>query len=96
MEFNNQNPNQFLMVSKEDLREELLKLLEEINQKPIPKIWISSSEAMNLLQLKSKTSLQKIRDLGRIKTAKPLGNKIILYNYQSILDFIESKSQKPF
>lgn len=96
MEFKNQNPNQFLMVSKEDLRNELLKLLEEINQKPIPKIWISSEEAMNLLRLKSKTSLQKIRDSGLIEISKPLGNKIILYKQQSIIDFIESKSQKPF
>ncbi len=61
MEFNNQNPNQFLMVSKEDLREELLKMMEEMMQKPAPKIWVSTEEAMELLHLKSKDKHAKTK-----------------------------------
>jgi hypothetical protein len=95
MEFNNQNPNQFLMVSKEDLRIELLKLLEEINKKAVQKIWLSTEEAMELLHLKSKTSMQKLRDSGAIIFSQPM-KKVILYNYESILQYLQEHSHKTF
>lgn len=95
MEFNNQNLNQFLMVSKEDLREELLKMMEEMMQKPAPKIWVSTEEAMELLHLKSKTSMQKLRDTGSIIFSQPM-KKVILYNYESILQYLQEHSHKKF
>lgn len=95
MEFNNQNPNQFFLVSKEDLREELLKMMEEMMQKPAPKIWVSTEEAMELLHLKSKTSMQKLRDTGAIEYSQPM-TKVILYRYTSILEYLETHSYKLF
>ncbi len=95
MEFNNQNPNQFLMISKEDLREELLKMMEEMMQKPAPKIWVSTEEAMELLHLKSKTSMQKLRDTGALTFSQPM-KKLILYKYDSILKYLETHSHKTF
>jgi hypothetical protein len=95
MEFNNQNPNQFLMVSKEDLRAELLKMMEEMMQKPAPKIWVSTEEAMNILHLKSKTSMQKLRDSGALIFSQPM-KKVILYKYESILEYLENHSHKTF
>jgi hypothetical protein len=95
MEFNNQNPNLFLMVSKEDLRIELLKLLEEINKKPVQKIWLSTEEAMELLHLKSKTSMQKLRDSEAIIFSQPM-KKVILYNYESILQYLQENSINKF
>jgi hypothetical protein len=95
MEFKNQNPNHFLMLSKEDLRAELLKMMEEMMQKPAPKIWVSTEEAMELLHLKSKTSMQKLRDSGAIIFSQPM-KKVILYNYESILKYLQDHSHKTF
>jgi hypothetical protein len=99
MEQNNQNTSSSFLVFEKFLeeisekvsKEVIAKISENYLKKQIPSTWISTEEAMSLLRLKSKTSLQKIRDSGLIEIAKPLGNKIILYNYQSIIDFIESK-----
>jgi hypothetical protein len=88
-------PNQFLMVSKEDLKMALLKMVEEMVQKPAPKIWIHSVEAMNLLGIKSKTTLQSLRDSGEIEFSQPM-KKVILYKYESILAYLEKHAQKIF
>jgi len=40
--------------------------------------WISSEEAMSKLRIKSKTTLQKLRDDGKIRYSQP-EKKIILY-----------------
>lgn len=91
----NKNPNQFLMVSKEDLRNELVNIIEEMMQKPAPKVWIDSVEAMNLLGIKSKTTLQSLRDNGEIEFSHPM-KKLILYRYDSILKYLEKHSHKTF
>jgi hypothetical protein len=83
------------MVSKEDLRIELLKMMEEMMQKPASKIWVSTEEAMNLLKIKSKTTLLEIRQNGKIEFSQPM-KKIILYRYDSILKYLEKHSHKTF
>lgn len=88
-------PNQFLMVSKEDLRNELVNIVEEMMQKPAQKVWISSIEAMELLGIKSKSTLQSLRDTGVISYTQPM-KKIILYRYDSILEYLERHSLKTF
>ena len=45
--------------------------------------WISSSEVMKILRIKSKTTLQRLRDESKIRFSQPDG-KIILYG--SFLD----------
>lgn len=88
-------PQQFLMVSKEDLRTELVNIVEEMMQKPAQKVWISTEEAMGLLQLKSKSSMQKLRDSGAVEFSQPM-KKIIVYRYSSILEYLERHSRKTF
>jgi hypothetical protein len=96
MEFNNnKNSNQFLMVNKEDLRIELLKMMEEMMQKPATKIWVSTEEAMGLLNIKSKTTLLELRQNGEIEYSQPM-KKIILYRYDSLLAYLEKHSRKTF
>ncbi len=56
--------------------------------------WIDEHEAMNLLRITSKTSLQKYRDERRIRFSA-LSRKVIVYDRQSILDYIENQSKKP-
>ncbi len=57
--------------------------------------WISGIEAMQLLRIKSKTTLQKLRDEGQIRYTQP-EKKIILYDRDSINDFLDDFVQEPF
>jgi hypothetical protein len=57
--------------------------------------WISDEEAMRLLRVSSKTTLQKYRDEGKIRFSQ-FGRKSILYDRQSLLDFIEANARDTF
>jgi len=57
--------------------------------------WISDDEAMQLLNIKSKTTLQKFRDEGKIRYSQPQ-KKIILYDRDSISAFLESNVKETF
>ncbi|MBE7172470.1 MAG: helix-turn-helix domain-containing protein [Williamsia sp.] len=57
--------------------------------------WIPDKQAMQLLNITSKTTLQKLRDEGKIRFSQPQ-KKIILYDRQSILDYLEKNARKTF
>lgn len=57
--------------------------------------WISDDEAMQLLNIKSKTTLQKLRDEGKIRFSQPQ-KKIILYDRDSINDYLENNARETF
>jgi hypothetical protein len=57
--------------------------------------WVSGEEAMNLLRIKSKTTLQKLRDEGSIGFSQP-EKKIILYDVDSINDYIPKHVKNTF
>jgi len=57
--------------------------------------WVDTEEAMSLLGIKSKTTLQKYRDNGDIRFTQPR-KKLILYDRESILDFLEGNAQDTF
>lgn len=57
--------------------------------------WISDVEAMRLLRIRSKTTLQKFRDTGKIRYSQP-EKKLILYDRDSILDHLEQNSRDTF
>jgi len=74
------------------LVETVVKHIEEkdkINVNP----WVSQEDAMKLLNIKSLTSMQDLRDQNKIIFSKPRP-KIILYKYSSILKYLEDKSNK--
>lgn len=50
--------------------------------------WISMEEAMQLLRIKSKSTLQKLRDEQKIRFSQPF-KKVILYDRNSIDEFLE-------
>src|ERR1700759_2572994 len=81
--------------------EAFYKLLEEElshfkdNKPKSPDKWISGAEAMKMLRIKSKATLQKMRDEGRIRFTQP-EKKIILYDAQSILEYLEDFAYEPF
>lgn len=58
--------------------------------------WVSTNEAMNLLGISSKTTLQKIRDTGAIRFSQPDNSKTILYDKHSIAEYLESNVKEPF
>lgn len=84
------------MATKEDLQElirECVALGEK--QKPKEKIWITTKETMQLIGIKSRTTLARIKNEGLIEFTQPL-KKVILFKKESVLDYLESKSKKTF
>ena len=57
--------------------------------------WISSEDAMTLLNIKSKTTLQSLRDTGKITFTQPR-QRIILYDRESILKYLEVNTVNQF
>ena len=57
--------------------------------------WISDEQAMQLLNIKSKTTLQKLRDEGKIRFSQPQ-KKIILYDRDSIDTYLEQNARNTF
>ena len=57
--------------------------------------WISTEEAMQKLRISSKTTLQKLRDEGKIRFSQP-EKKHIVYDVDSINDCFEKNAKEPF
>lgn len=55
--------------------------------------WVRTEQAMDILKIKSKTTLQKLRDEGKIRFSQPQ-KRIILYDTDSLNDYLE-KHIKP-
>lgn len=72
------------------LVESVLKRIKDKEGKKEDK-WISTEEAMNKLRIKSKTTLQKLRDEGAIRFSHP-EKRIILYDTDSINEYLNKHS----
>jgi hypothetical protein len=57
--------------------------------------WISDEEAMHLLNIKSHTTLQKLRDEGKIRFSQPQ-KRVILYDRNSIHDYLDKNAHNTF
>ena len=57
--------------------------------------WISPEEAMQKLRITSKTTLQKLRDEGKIRFSQP-EKKLILYDTNSINEYLEKHVKETF
>ncbi len=81
--------------------EAFYKLLEQVllhfkvKEPQVADKWISGPEAMKMLRIKSKATLQKMRDEGHIRYTQP-EKKIILYDVDSINDYLEDFVYEPF
>ena len=76
------------------LIDEVVNRLKEKNGSDQEK-WIDDEEAMRLLHISSKTTLQKYRDEGSIRFTQP-SKKLILYDRESILEFLNQKAKDTF
>lgn len=86
-----------LLLSDEDTFLEFLeKFYDKISrEKKVLPEWIDETTAMNLLGIKSKTTLWKLRSEGKIAYSQ-MGKKLILYRRSSIINHIEQHEQKTF
>lgn len=57
--------------------------------------WVSGPEAMKKLRIKSKATLQKMRDEGVIRFSQP-EKKIILYDTDSINEYLAKHAKATF
>jgi len=57
--------------------------------------WINREEVMKILNIKATSTLQKLRDEGKIRFSRP-SKKIILYDRDSIMKYIERYAIEPF
>lgn len=73
------------------------KVVERIKEKQGIKHekWVSGEEAMKILRITSKTTLQKLRDEGKITFSQP-ERKLILYDADSINDYLKKHTNKTF
>ena len=76
------------------LIEEVVDRLKE-KEKITQDKWVSPDRAMEILNIKSKTTLQKLRDEGTITFTQPQ-KKIILYDYDSIMKYLNIHTKKSF
>lgn len=73
------------------------KVIEHVEAKikDKPAKWIDAEEAMRELKVKSTSTLQKLRDSGKIRFSQPQ-KRIILYDRDSIHDYIEEHAHDTF
>ncbi|WP_339608886.1 helix-turn-helix domain-containing protein [uncultured Roseivirga sp.] len=64
--------------------------LDERQQK-----WIDGSEVMKMLNVKALSTLQGLRDEGKIRFSQP-SKKIILYDRDSINEYLEKHAKNTF
>lgn len=75
-------------------------LVEEVverlmDQKQENPKWISGEEAMELLKISSKTTLQRLRNEGLVRYTQPM-KKLVLYDRESLMSYLESNAREIF
>ena len=77
------------------LLDRALKYVKSKMEPNIPDKWLDKKEAMQLLRIKSPTTLQKLRDEGKIRFSQP-ERKHIVYDRDSINAYLEAHAKEPF
>jgi len=57
--------------------------------------WLNEEQTKKLLNIRSKTTMQTLRDEGKIRYSQP-HRKIILYDRDSIEDYLEQNAKNTF
>jgi len=79
----------FAMIEKVVARLRANEVIPEANK------WISPDEALKMLNVTHKATLQRLRDTGKIRYTQPQ-KKIILYDRNSIIEYLENNSRDTF
>lgn len=78
-----------------ELVETVVQRLKTQTQSPAQKSWLTTTEAMEVLNVKSRTTLQKLRDEGKIRFSQPTP-KNILYERSSLENYLEKNAHETF
>ena len=72
-------------------------VLERIKAKETSKTdqWLSGEETMKMLRITSKTTLQKLRDEGKIRFSQP-EKRHIVYDLNSIYTYLDKHAKETF
>ena len=77
------------------LLNEVIAHIDEKYHLPKQSNWVDGETAMSLLNITSRTTLQNIRDDGKIRFSKT-SPKNIMYDRESIIKYIEDNAQETF
>lgn len=77
-----------------ELIETVYTMLKEKHGTPKDR-WIAPVDAMVMLNIKSKTTLQSLRDNGKIRYSQPK-QRVILYDRESIEEYLEKHAKNTF
>lgn len=78
-----------------ELLEQVVSLVRQQLGERAEKRWIRTDEAKALLGVQSNTTLQKLRDEGKLRFSQPQ-HKIILYDRHSINEYLENHAKNTF
>lgn len=73
--------------------DEVVKRVKESLKEDIK--WINEQEAMEILGIRSKSEMWKLRSTGKIRYSQP-SRKIIRYDKQSILKYLDNHAKDKF
>lgn len=76
------------------LIDHVVERLKEKNKVKEEDAWITPAEAKRILNVKSNTTMQKLRDEGKIRYAG--SKKNVVYDRASIMVYLEKTAKKPF
>lgn len=77
------------------LLDRVFEYVESKMEQDTPSKWMDKKEAMQALRIKSVTTLQKLRDEGKIRFSQP-EKKHIVYDGNSINQYFETHVLEPF
>ena len=77
------------------LLDEVVKRIDERFNLSEKQPWVGTDEALEILQIKSKTTLMQLRAEGKIRYSQPQ-HKVILYYRESLYQYLEKHAQNTF
>ena len=85
---------QVICLESEALYQLVDKVVERIKEKKevIQDKWLSPQEAMDVLRITSKTTLQKLRDNAEIRFSQPTAKKV-LYDRDSLHEYLDRNAK---
>lgn len=85
---------QVICLESEALYQLVDKVVERIKEKKnaVEDKWLSPTEAMSLLHITSKTTLQKLRDNAEIRFSQPTAKKV-LYDRDSLYEYLDRNAK---
>lgn len=93
---NNEFPEEKICLDPEILINLIEAAIQQYcEQQGITEKWIGPEEAMSILKIRSKTTLQRLREEKVIRSSQP-GPKTVLYDRSSIIRYIEKHSNAEF